>query len=299
MKRLIAILCCVQLLCGLTACDGGAAWEKDPRPLVVCTVFPAYDFVREVAGDLVNAVLLLDSSADVHNFSPSAKDIAAIRCADLFIYVGGVSDAWAKDAIPEGALSVAMTDVVSGGHEGHDHAEDEHVWLSLKNAQKLVECIANLLCRVLPDSTTDLRAKANAYTAKLQALDASYGQVVSSAKRHTVVFADRYPFRYLMEDYGLTCYAAFDGCSTETQASFATVTALAEKVSALQLPAVLVLEDSDGALAHTVCREAGRPDLPVLTMHSLQSVSKAQIDQGTTYLSLMSKNLSVLQEALN
>lgn len=298
MKRCIAIVCALLMLCGLSACSG-AKWVQDGRPLVVCTVFPAYDFVREVAGDLVNAVLLTDNGADLHNYSPSAGDITAIKSAALFLYVGGTSDAWAADVIEKGALALSLTSMVKNAHAGHDHAEEEHVWLSLRNAQTIVNHVAQALCRVVPGESTTLMANANAYIARLKALDTDYTQTLSAAAGHTVVLADRYPFRHMMEDYGLTCYAAFDGCSAETQAGFATVAALAEHVTALKLPAVLKLDDSDGALADAVCRAAGKADLPVLTMHAIQSVSKAQIEQGVTYLSLMTQNLMTLREALN
>ena len=297
MKRCIAFICVLLMLCGSSAC-GGASWENDPRPLVVCTVFPAYDFVREVAGDLVNAVLLTNNGADMHSYSPSAGDIAAVKSADLFLYVGGASDKWATDVIEKGALALPLTAMVNDAHKDHDHAEEEHVWLSLRNAQTIVDHTVQALCRILPDKTTDLYAMGNAYKAKLASLDAAYGQIVSSAKRHAVVLADRYPFRHLFEDYGIVCYAAFDGCSSETQASFDTVAALSGYVTSLQLPAVLKLDDSDGSLADAVRRAAGKKDLPVLTLHAIQSVSKTQLDQGVTYLSLMSQNLTILQEAL-
>ena len=184
--------------------------------------------------------------------------------------------------------------------EEHEHEEekDEHVWLSLKNAEVLVNAISKSLQELDPDNKDTYAANAAAYIEKLSALDGEYQAAVDAAPYKTVLFGDRFPFRYLVDDYGLSYYAAFVGCSAETEASFETVSFLAKKVDELKLPCVLTIEGAQHKIAETIVQNTAEKNQKVLTMDSLQSTSSKDVANGTTYLSVMEKNLSVLKEAL-
>lgn len=285
---------------------------------VVTTIFPVYDWVQTVAGaqtDHLQITRLLDGSTDLHSYQPSAADVAAIAGCDLFVYVGGASDAWVEEALAQSpnprrrvinlmellGSRVYTEETVEGmepeaDHDDHDHGEeetDEHIWTSLRNAAELSAGIADVLGELDPAHAADYTANAADYGAQLNELDARYAAAVEAAPGKTLLFADRFPFRYLVEDYGLSYYAAFPGCSAETEASFETVAFLAEKTAALDLPAVLTIEGSDGQIARTVAETAGG-DRPVLTMDALQGT----VPEGATYLSVMEDNLAVLRRAL-
>ena len=175
---------------------------------------------------------------------------------------------------------------------------DEHVWLSLKNAQTLCSAISAVLQQIDPDNKDTYAANASAYIKKLSALDADYQTAVDAAARKTVLFGDRFPFRYLAEDYGLRYYAAFAGCSAESEASFETISFLAGKVDELNLPCVLTIEGVQHKIAETIVRNTAAKNQKVLTMDSMQSTTSKDAANGTTYLSVMERNLSVLKEAL-
>ena len=184
--------------------------------------------------------------------------------------------------------------------EGHGHEEeaDEHVWLSLKNAKTLVDAISNALQELDPDNKDAYAANTSAYIEKLSALDGAYQSAVDGAARKTVLFGDRFPFRYLVDDYGLRYYAAFAGCSAESEASFETVSFLAKKVDELGLPCVLTIEGKNHKLAETIVQSTTKKNQKVLTMDSMQSMTSEDAANGATYLSVMEQNLSVLKEAL-
>lgn len=324
MKKFTALLLTFVLFLSLCPVSGLA--EEAGKIRVVTTIFPIYDWVREIAGDTGNTeiTLLLDSGVDLHSFQPSAQDILKVASCDLFIYVGGESDEWVEDALAE-AVNPDMVvislvealgenakaeEIVEGmqaeeeeeeGEEGEEEEEeiDEHVWLSLRNAQVFTSAIADALAQKDPANADSYRANAEAYGAKLAALDAAYAGAVDSAAHKTLLFGDRFPFRYLTDDYGLTYYAAFVGCSAETEASFETVIFLAKKTDELQLPAVLTIEGKDHRIAETIIGNTASKDLKVLTLNSMQGTTANDIAQGATYLKIMEDNLAVLKEALN
>ena len=334
MKRLLAILMsAVVLLTLLCACsvqkqeEAGSSLsaestaQTDEKSLsVVCSIFPQYDFCREIMGKDANIELLLKSKVDMHNYKPSAEDILKIKNCDLFIDIGGESDEWAKDVVASAdnsKLSVlSLIDLVEAKEEetlegmeeeDHEHDEDdedeehesekdEHVWTSLKNAQIIVRAISERLCALDAQNSAEYKKNADSYIEKLAALEKQYAETVSTAKRNTLVFADRFPFRYLADDYSLECFAAFSGCSAETQASFETVAFLAEKVKDKNLPYVLVIDGSDGSVAQTVASQSGAK---IMALDSCQSVSEEEINEGKSYLSIMQENLEVLEEVLN
>ena len=305
-------------------CSGVPARADDHSgPLqIVATIFPEYDWVRNVAGEDLSDVqitLLLDKGVDLHSFQPTAEDILKISTCDLFIYVGGESDAWVEDAL-KGAARPDMTvlklmdllrdtvkeeETVEGMQktgedslEGSEPEYDEHIWLSLRNAAVLVEGISQALQDLDKDHAQIYADHAAAYIEKLNALDEKYQAAVTGADISTLLFADRFPFRYLTDDYGLNYYAAFAGCSAETEASFETIAFLSQKIDELGLHAVLTIDGTGHRIAETVISNTQTKDQQILVMDSMQSVAEADVQDGTDYLSIMEKNLEVLKEAL-
>ena len=296
----------------------GCDFSSDGKLHIVCTIFPQYDWVRELTkgAQNVEVTLLEDSGADLHNFQPSAADKVSILNADFFVYTGGESDDWARTLLENAEKDVRSLDLIealgeralteeegieeSGGH-GHEHEDevDEHIWLSVQNAKALVSAIQEELCAVDEGNAALYQSNAASYLAELSALDEAFEETVSSAKRSVLVFADRYPFRYLAHDYGLTCYAAFSGCSAESEASFATILALVKHVEENALPYVMVLENSTQGIAKQVIDNTESKDQGILVLNSLQSVTREDIESGATYLGLMKEDLAVLKTALN
>ena len=315
--------------CGAdTAAAAGAEQNTETaqdRLQIVTTIYPEYDWVMNVLGDQAanaDVKMLLDNGVDLHSYQPSAQDIVTISDCDVFVYVGGESDNWVKDTLAEVQntdmvvidLMEALGDTVKEeeiieGMEAEEEEEeegeeeegpeyDEHVWLSLKNAQVLCGTIADGLALADPANADAYHANADAYKAELSALDAEYQGVVDAASNKTLLFADRFPFRYMIEDYDLDYYAAFVGCSSETEASFETVMFLAGKTDELGLKNLLIIEGSDGKLADTVKNATETKDQQILTLNSLQSVSSTAAKDGVSYLSVMRDNLEVLKQAL-
>ena len=260
--------------------------------------------------------MLLDKGVDLHSYQPTADDIVKISDCDLFVYVGGESDGWVEGALKSAANrdrkvihlldvlgdSVKEEETVEGmQEEEEDHGEkeyDEHVWLSLKNAKTLVAAISAALQEIDPDNKDTYAANADAYGQKLSALDVEYQKAVSAGTYRTLLFGDRFPFRYLVDDYGLSYYAAFAGCSAESEASFETISFLARKVDEGKLPCVLTIEGKNHKIAETIVQNTAGKNQKILTMDSMQSTTSQDVAGGTTYLSLMEKNLDVLKEAL-
>ena len=322
MKKTLALFIAVLLsVSSLSACgSGGSQKENEAGKIrIVATVFPEYDWVLNVLGDdpfQAEVSMLLDSGVDIHSFQPSAADILKMTDCDLFIYVGGESDEWVADAL-KGTTKKDMTvislmdvlgdavkeeDIIEGMQkdpEEEDEKEyDEHVWLSLRNAALFTESIAAALQKIDPDHAETYKKNSETYIEKLDTLDAEYQSAVSNASVRTLLFGDRFPFRYLVDDYGLNYYAAFAGCSAETEASFETITFLAEKINELSLKAVMTIEGNDHRIAETIIRNTRTKDQQILTLDSMQAASAKDMEQGMTYLSIMEKNLSVLKDAL-
>lgn len=321
MKKILALLLALWIpaavLSGCAPQDDSAASNKLN---IVTTIFPAYDWVREILGDETDRAemtTLLDSGVDLHSYQPTVDDIVKISDCDLFLYVGGESDGWVEDALKNapnkdrqvirlldvlGDSAKAEETVAGMQEEEHDHEEeaeyDEHIWLSLKNAQVLVAAISEALQETAPARKDTYAANAAAYVEKLSALDGEYRAAVDSGKYKTLLFGDRFPFRYLADDYGLDYYAAFPGCSAETEASFETVSFLAGKMDALGLPCVLTIEGTQHKIAETIVQNTAQKNQQVLTMDSMQAVTANDAASGVSYLSIMEKNLSVLKKAL-
>lgn len=318
MKHILsAFISGIMLIFCLTACntDSKESIKNNDKLQIVTTTFPAYDWVREILGEEAEVTFLLESGVDMHSFQPSVDDILKISECDMFVYVGGESDRWAQDALKEASnkdiVAVNLLEVLGDSVkeeeilEGmeHDYEEesepDEHVWLSLKNAEKFCDHITQKLSEIDPQNAESFQHNNQAYVEKLSALDERYQSYINSAKRHVLLFADRFPFRYLTDDYDLSYYAAFPGCSAETQASFETITFLAEKINELKLTSVIIIEGSDSKIANTVINETQPKNLNILTLDSMQSVTSNDIENGLTYLSVMENNLDNIRTALN
>ena len=331
MKKIITLmLVAVLAVCALSGCGTSKSGEdtKDKKIKIVTTIFPEYDWVMQILGDKADkadVTMLLDKGVDLHSYQPSTADIAKISEADVFIYVGGESDEWVEDVLKEAKNKklkvINLMDVMGDkakeeevkegmqpeeeeaeeakdGKEEEEVEYDEHVWLSLKNAKIFTKKIADVLSEVDKDDAKTYQANYESYAKKLDDLDKKYAEAVASAKNKTLVFADRFPFRYLVNDYGLDYYAAFVGCSAESEASFETVTFLAKKVDELGLSDVLTIEGKNHKIAKTVIENTKEKNQKVLTLDSMQSTTAKDVKDGATYLGIMEKNLEVLKEAL-
>ena len=317
MKRVF--LCLAGLLClSLLPCLCACGKQEEPagdKPEVVTTIFPLYDWVREITAgnEAVHLTLLQGNGADLHSFQPTVADIVAIHNARLFVYVGGESDEWVRDAVGEAGPALTALDLMDclgearkeeerkegmEAQEEEESAYDEHIWLSVRNAQTLCRRICDALCAADADNAPLYRQNTDAYIQKLQDLDARFAEAAGRAREKTLLFASRFPFRYLTEDYGLDYFAAFPGCSAESEASFKTVVFLAGKIDELGLGTILEIDGSDGKLAETIRQNTASRDQQILRMNSLQTAGAQEAAAGLTYLDAMEENLDVLIRAM-
>lgn len=302
--------------------------EETKKLSIVTTIFPAYDWVKQVVGDNKNVEIsfLIDKGVDLHSYQASAADIAKITDSDLFVYVGGESDDWAEDIIKEnpnlnyinmvdsiGEAALAeelvegMQDEEEHDNESEEHANeegeheegeeeiDEHVWLSIKNAETIVSAIEAKLAEIDPDNKAEYEKNANDYLAKLDELDKEYKDTLSSIQNKTIIVGDRFPFRYLVNEYGIKYYAAFKGCDAGSEASFETVKFLANKMDELNMTDIFIIDGSKGDLAKTIVDNTKDKNAKVLVLDSMQSTKSSD---NASYLDIMKKNLEVLKEVL-
>lgn len=370
MRKYISILIAAILMAGCICACGAAnassvdAAESDKGLSIVTTIFPEYDWVKEILGDNpgnANITMLLDNGVDLHSFQPTADDIIKISTCDLFVYVGGESDEWVDDALKEATNKnmvvinlldvlgerVKEEEVVEGmehdhedgdehhhdehdedaehdehdhdaeeadhdehdhdaeeahDHEDHDHEEgpeyDEHVWLSLDNAEILCGAIKDALVALDQENAAVYEANYEKYSEALDSLDEEYEKAVAAGQVKTLLFGDRFPFRYLTDDYDLDYYAAFVGCSAETEASFETISFLAGKVDELSLKTILTIEKSDQKIANTIKENTATKDQQILSLDSMQATTSDDVKKGATYLGIMKSNLEILSSAL-
>jgi len=320
MKKIISVIILLVMLTGLIPSCGKAGGSSG-KIQIVTTIFPEYDWVMNIVGDSDNieVTMLLDNGVDLHSFQPSAQDIVKVSSCDMFIYVGGESDTWVKDVLKESVndkmVVIDLCDVLGSSlkeeeaREGMQHEEeeeesgepeyDEHIWLSIKNAQVLTNKIAEEICSIDPANKSIYEANLESYLSKLGELDKKYKETIDSGRVKTLLFGDRFPFRYLTDDYGLDYYAAFKGCSAESEASFDTVIFLAGKVDELGLGAVLTIEGGDKSIAETIVKNTSGKDAKILTLDSMQGKTSGDVKNGATYLSVMEHNLEVIRDALS
>lgn len=287
--------------------------SMDEKAKVVTTIFPQYDFVRQIAGEQVNLTMLLKPGEESHSYEPTPKDIIAIQNCDLFIYVGGENDEWVEDILQSVDTRTIRTlrlvdcvDTVEEEHvdgmkeEHHEEEEngayDEHVWTAPVNAIKIVEKITELLCDVDNSNEKAYKEAAATYEDNLKVLDHEFKEVVESAPRHTLLFGDRFPFRYFADAYKLDYYAAFPGCASDAEPSAATMAYLINKVKDEKMPVVLKMELSNDNIAKAIAEATGAK---VKVFYSCHNITAKQFQKGETYLSLMEKNVETLKEALS
>ena len=316
-KRLVSvvsiILISVLLFC---SCNQIASVKNDDKISVVATIFPAFDGVREVSRgtDDIDLKLLLKPGSEAHSYEPTPQDIIAIQNCDVFIYVGGESDEWVKNilsSIDTNSINiVSMMDCVElvkeetvegmeeekNAKETYEPEYDEHVWTSPRNAIKIVDKINSSMAESRPVNKEIYNNNTISYNEKLEQLDKDFHEIVKSGKRNTIVFGDRFPFRYFADEYGLEYYAAFPGCSEETEASAKTVSFLIDKIKTENIPVVLYPELSNQKVAKTICESTGAVPLQFNSCHNL---TNDEFENGATYLSLMKENINTLQRALN
>ena len=324
MRRLLTGLLALVLAASLTAC-GRAPAQDDGRLRVVCTLFPYYDFVRQIGGDAVDVTLLVPAGRETHSFEPTPRDVIRISEADVFIYNGGESEQWVNDILDAAGENIpcvlSMMDAAelyeeeyaegmqgaSGhghdDHDDHDHgaedtdaAYDEHIWTSPVTAMTLCRVIADALCQADPAHAEGYRARLDDYLTELTALDETFRGVVDGGSRKQLVFGDRFPLLYFCREYGLDYRAAFHGCAGDTEPSLSTLKYLIDLVREQQIPVVYTIELSSRKVAEAIAETTGAQ---VRTFHSCQTVSRAEFDSGVTYLQLMEANADALREGLS
>lgn len=288
---------------------------------IISTTFPGYDFARAVTGDSTKLKMLVSPGTEIHNFEPTPQDIIDINNSDLFIYVGGESDEWVERLLENNEIptdkTLRLMDIIKPLEEEHvegmeeehdhdhhedehneheDHAEyDEHIWTSPVNAAKIVEAIKDKLTEIYPSDAALYQKNAEAYINRLFSIDYQIRDLVNNSNKKELIFGDRFPFRYFTNEYGLDYFAAFPGCSEQTEASSSTVAFLIDKVKADDIKVVLKIELTDGKLANTIAEATGAK---VLELNSAHNISLSDFDSGLTYADIMEQNLKVLEEAL-
>ena len=347
MKKFSKLLTLLMILVMCASCFYGCSSDKkeensSKKIKVVATIFPVYDFLREIGGDKIDLTMLMTPGAETHSYEPTPKDMTTVSNADFFAYVGGDSDEWV-DKILDGNKNDKMKVVtlmdcvktvdeehVEGMEEEHDHdhdedvdgkddsdkdkdehdehdehdhnhdgdepEQDEHVWTSPKNAIEIVKKLTSELSKVDPDNANYYKENSKNYIKKLENLDKKFEDVVKNGKRKEIIFGDRFPFRYFVDRYGLKYYAAFPGCSTDTEASASTVAFLTNKVKEDKIPVIFHIELSNNKIAKSIAEATGAK---MLQLNAVHNVTKEDFEKGETYLSLMEKNLKPLEEALN
>ena len=318
-----AFLCMIlALLLLLSACGQSVEEDTDPDQLtVVATVFPAYDFARAVGGDLADVQLLLPPGTESHSYEPTPADILVVQDCDLFIYLGGESDTWVETILESVELrgqTLRMVDCVplleeetvegmESYEEGHDHDHDEapglgevvgydeHVWTSPKNAALITRAVGDKLAELDPANADTYAANSADYAAQIEDLDREFADFFAGVEDRTMVFGDRFPLRYFAEEFNIDYYAAFPGCSTQTEPSAATIAFLTDKVREEQIPTVWYIEFSNHLVADSIAESAG---VKTAMFHTCHNVSADDLAAGATYVSLMEQNLETLRENL-
>lgn len=327
MKKLVSIFLSTVIICSLFSISGCGKTEKvqnsDGKISIVTTIFPYYDFVRQLAGDKADVRLLLSPGSDPHSYEPTPSDIVAIENCDLFIYNGGESDEWVDGVLSsienKNVKVMKMMEYVTLRHEqsmdhnhehtehedmddndeGHDHEEgeeyDEHIWTSIRNAERMSASIADELISVDSKNSDYYNEKKADYISSLDSLDKKFTEVANNKKRDTLVFGDRFPFLYFVSDYDLGYECAFPGCSHETEPSTAVVSHLIDFTRENNIPVVFYLELSSGKIAQIISEDSSAKTMQFSSCHN---VTKEDFENGATYISVMEQNLEALKEAL-
>lgn len=312
MRKLTTLL--ILFLCAaLTGCAAAQPEAPAEGIKVVCTSFPCYDFARAVLDDAAEIRMLISPGAEVHSYEPSPSDILDISDCDLFVYIGGESDVWVDSILEslggEAPRTLRLFDCVEALEEEtlaemtfHEHAGeeeeteyDEHIWTSPRNAVRMVTAVADTMTEIAPELRGEITANAERYTGGIERVDARIREILTDARRDTIVFADRFPLLYFVREYGLDYTAAFPSCTSESEPSAHTVAALIDRIRAEEIPVVFRLELSSGRIADSIAEETGAA---VRTFYSAQTISQTDFEGGETYVSLMERNVEALKEAL-
>lgn len=301
-RRIVSMSLVIALLVGCALLQAGcSAQARTDKPQVVATIFPPYDFACQVAGELAEVHMLVKPGVESHAYEPSPQDIILIQQADVFVYIGGENETWVERVLLSMDMSnkrvVRLIECVETLEEEdeHDHGIDEHIWTSPRNAVLMARAIGEALTLADPAHTDEYQKRLAAYSNQLEALDQDFAELARGAVRTELVFGDRFPFRYLCEAYGLTAYAAFPSCANDTEPSALTIASLIDRVKADGMPVIYIIEQSNGRVARVIAEATGAR---VLTLHSCHNVSKSELAQGATYLSLMRANVAALEEGL-
>ncbi len=310
--RITALLtAAATALCLCSCASQNEADNKDSQKLkIISTVFPPYDLARQIAGDNADISILLPPGSESHTYEPTAKEIIEIQNCDIFLYIGGENEQWAEKIISsnksDSVKTVKLIDCVKTLEEAelheeeheeeHSHETDEHIWTSPKNEQLMLTAVYDAICEADPENKAVYTKNKDSYNGQLSELDKAYKEAVGNAKNNTIIMADKFPFRYLAEEYGLDFYAAFSSCSDESEPSAAAMTSLISKIKELKIPVVYYLEFSSTKVADTLCSETGASSL---MLHSCHNVSKEDLEKGISYVDLMKQNLENLKTALD
>ena len=321
-KRILALLLAAAVALPLCACAPAGEEAEDGRLQVVCSLFPYYDFVREIGGAYVSPRLLVAAGREAHSFEPTPMDVIRVSRADVFVYNGGEGEQWVDEILSSAGENIpavlrmmdyadTLTEEPLAGHDDHDHADhdhehdddhdsddieyDEHIWTSPVQAMKLCRAICDALCAADPAHAAVYRSNLENYLGQLAELDVAFRQVCSEKKRSLLVFGDRFPLLYFCREYGLDYRAAFHGCSSDTEPSLYTLKFLIDKVRQQDIPVIYALELSSRKVADAIAETTGAT---VETFYSCQTVSQADWAAGEGYVSLMRRNVAALREGI-
>lgn len=318
LKKLFSLLLIFTILSFSFICTGCNKEnnEENGKINIVSTIFPQYDFARQIAGDYANVKMLIPPAGEAHTYEPTPQDIISIEKSDIFLYIGGENDKWVDDIL-EGIdtnktkvvklidyVDTVDEEIVEGMQHKEDHktqheeahSKDEHIWTSPINAISMVNAICDAMCNTDEKNSNTYKENAQKYISQLEALDDEFRNIVDSTQRNELVFGDRFPLRYFTDEYNLDYYAAFPGCSSETEPSAATIAFLTDKVKENKIPVILKIELSSGVVANTIAEET---NAEVMTFYSCHNLTKEQFEKGETYLSMMTENVHTLKIALS
>lgn len=308
MRTLVFAIITAMLLGIFSACSDRIG-DGEKKLKIVTTLFPQYDFARQIVGEQADVTLLLTPGSESHTYEPTPKDILKIQNADIFIYIGGESEVWVKEVLDSvkndklktlrlmDCITPLAADHANDTEEKHESNEyDEHIFTSLRNAEAIMEEICSTICEVDNENAEEYRENSKAYSDKISNLDLKFTEMINNSARKKVVFGDRFPFIYFAHDYGLEYSAAFSGCSSETEASTAVISELISTVKIENIPTVFYIEFSSRTIADKIADAAG---VKTAMLHSCHNISKEDLENHTSYVDLMTQNYQNLSEALN
>ncbi len=308
MKRKLSFIVAVIILLSLTGCTDLKKEEKDNKINIISTIFPSYDFARQICTDKANVTMLVPPGTESHSYEPTPKDIIALQNCDLFIYTGGVSDSWIEkilSSLDEPINILKMTDCVNTleeeikeGMQGEEHSDekeyDEHVWTYPENAIKITEEIYKKVIEIDKGNKECYESNKDKYIKELQKLDNDFESLFEN-KKITLIFGDRFPFRYFVDGYGIDYYGAFPGCSSETEPSASTIAFLIDKIKQEKISTIFYIEHSNQKVCNSI---SAQTEVKTALLHSCHNVSKQEQEKGVTYLSLMQNNYETLRNAI-